>query len=97
MWLVSRRPDRTCRPGSTSILIAIRHGAQPNQLRRIEQLNPSELPALRQITSASTPDEVKASLGTLAQIYLALRDNAVGELEVNSRAEFESRRFLAES
>jgi len=78
-------------------LILARAGAQPNQLRRLEQINPPELADLQAISSCSARAEVKAALGRVAELYLSLRSEAVEDIQVNRRAEMATRLFLSES
>jgi len=78
-------------------LVLSRAGSQPNQLRRLEQINPPEVEEIRRIASASDRAGVKAGLESVVELYTTLRTDMGKNVVVNTRAESESRRFLAES
>jgi hypothetical protein len=68
-------------------LLLFRAGAQPNQLRRLEQINPPELAQVFKITSGSDREAVKSGLETLVELYASLRASMGMDVAVNERAE----------
>lgn len=78
-------------------MILARAGAQPNQVRRIEQVNPLELSELQMISSCSDRASVKDALSRVAKIYVSLRAESDQDVVGNDRAESATRTFLKDS
>lgn len=75
-------------------LLLFRAGAQPNQLRRLEQINPPELPDVFKVTSGVDRPGIKASIESLVEMYTSLRASMGKDVAINTRAEFEARNYL---